>query len=230
MCNRPPRCRAPTSTARIPTPGRKTDFQGGNIWAATPTYNWQPPVDGASTSYLSQPLTRTTTMAGTGSVDLWISSSAVDNDVQVTLSEVRPDGSERYVQNGWLRLSHRALDPLRSTDLNPFHSDEAAAMQPLTPGELVQARIALFPFAHQFRAGSQIRLTVQAPGGDRPEWSFTTPATNGQVVNRVAHDVAHVSRLVLPVLPAGPDLGTAVAPCPSLRAQPCRTTAAPAGS
>ena len=25
-----------------------------------------------------------------------------------------------------------------------------------------------FPFAHQFRAGSQIRLTIQAPGGDRP--------------------------------------------------------------
>ena len=58
-------------------------------------------------------------MAGTGSVDLWISSSAADSDVQVTLTEVRPDGTERYVQNGWLRLSHRKLDPARSTDAQP---------------------------------------------------------------------------------------------------------------
>ncbi len=162
-------------------------------------------------------------MAGTGSVDLWISSSAPDNDVQATLTEVLPDGTERYVQNGWLRLSHRKLDRARSTDLNPFHSDEAKDMRPLTPNRLTYARIALFPFAHQFRAGSRIRLTLQAPGGDRPQWAFETPATGGTVVNRVAHDRTHVSRLVLPVLSTGPDLGATAAPCPSLRAQPCRT-------
>ena len=153
-------------------------------------------------------------MAGTGNVDLWISSSAADSDVQVTLTEVRADGTERYVQNGWLRLSHRKLDPARSTLLNPFHSDEVADMQPLTPGELTEAQIPLFPFAHQFRAGSRIRLTIEAPGGDRPEWAFDTPATNGQVVNRVARDATHLSRLVLPVLPSGPDLGAAAGAVP----------------
>jgi predicted acyl esterase len=208
----------------------RTDFQGGNIWAATPTYDWQPVADAASLSYETAPLTRTLTMAGTGNVDLWISSSAADSDVQVTLTEVRPDGTERYVQNGWLRLSHRKLDPIRSTPLNPFHSDEAADLQPLTPGVATEAQIALFPFAHQFRAGSRIRLTIEAPGGDRPEWAFDTPATNGLVVNRVARDATHLSRLVLPVLPNGPDLGAAPAPCPSLRAQPCRTYVAPAAT
>jgi predicted acyl esterase len=132
------------------------------------------------------------------------------------------------VQNGWLRLSHRKLDATRSTELNPFHSDEAQDMEALTPGVLTEARIALLPFAHQFRAGSRIRLTIDAPGGDRPEWAFDTPLTNGQVVNHIAHDAAHLSRLVLPVLPSGPDLGSASAPCPSLRAQPCRTYVAPA--
>ena len=80
-------------------------------------------------------------------------------------------------------------------------------MRPLTPGKLTQARIALFPFAHQFRVGSRIRLTIEAPGGDRPEWAFDTPATGGQVTDHVAHDARHVSRIVLPVLPSGPDLG-----------------------
>ena len=206
----------------------RTDFHGGNIWAATPTYDWQPVADGASLSYESAPLTRNLTMAGTGNVDLWISSSALDSDVQVTLSEVLPGGNERYVQNGWLRLSHRKLDPVRSTLLNPFHSDEVADLQPVVPGQITEAQVPLFPFAHQFRAGSRIRLTIDAPGGDRPEWAFDTPATNGQIVNRVARDDAtHLSRLVLPVLPAGPDLGASPAPCPSLRAQPCRTYVAP---
>jgi putative CocE/NonD family hydrolase len=205
----------------------RTDGPSDNVWGATPNYNWQPVPDGASLSYETAPLTRTLTMAGTGNVDLWISSSAADSDVQVTLTEVRADGTERYVQNGWLRLSHRKLDPTRSTLLDPFHSDELADMQPLTPGQLTEAQIPLYPFAHQFRAGTRIRLTIEAPGGDRPEWAFDTAATNGQVVNRVGRDATHLSRLVLPVLPSGPDLGAAPAPCPSLRAQPCRAYVAP---
>ena len=200
-------------------------FPGGNIWSATPTYDWQPVAEGASLSYLTKPLLRTLTMAGTGSVDLWISSSATDSDVQVTLSEVMPNGEERYVQNGWLKLSHRKLDNSRSTELNPFHSDELGDMRPLEPDHFTKARIAIFPFAHQFRSGSRIRLTIQAPGGDRPEWKFATPATGGQVVNRVRLDDRHPSRLVLPLVPDGPDLGPDAAPCPSIRAQPCRNTA-----
>lgn len=210
-----------------PTARPTKNFNGGNIWAANPTYDWRPVVDGASLAYVTPPLDRTLTMAGTGSVDLWISSSATDNDVQVTLSEVLANGQERYVQNGWLRLSHRKLDRRRSSVLNPVHSDEERDMRALVPGRLTRARVALFPFAHQFRAGSRIRLTIQAPGGDRPEWTFDTPATAGAVRNVVARDRRHASRIVLPVLAAGPDLGTTPAPCPSLRGQPCRAYVAP---
>jgi uncharacterized protein len=213
-----------------PTLRPRKDFNGGNIWSATPTYDWQPVVDGAALAYVTKPLARTTSMAGTGSVDLWISSTAADNDVQVTLSEVLPDGQERYVQNGWLRLSHRKLDRSRSTELQPVHSDEAADMRELVAGKLVRARIALFPFAHQFRAGSRIRLTLQAPGGDRPEWTFDTPETDGQVLNRIARDAEHPSRVVLPVLRDGPDLGAEPAECPSIRAQPCRSYVEPSGA
>lgn len=210
-----------------PTLRPRKNFDGGNIWAASPTYNWAPVVDGASLSYFTPPLRKTLSVAGTGSVDLWIKSTAADNDVQVTLSEVMPNGQERYVQSGWLRLSHRKLDRNRSTDINPFHSDELQDMRDITPGKFVSARVALFPFAHQFRAGSQIRLTIQAPGGDRPEWTFDTPATGGSVVNLVAHDDDRPSRLVLPIV-AGPDLGAEPAPCPSIRAQPCRPFVVPA--
>ena len=49
-------------------------------------------------------------IAGPSSLDVYLKSSARDTDLQVTLSEVRPDGNETYVQNGWLRASHRKLD------------------------------------------------------------------------------------------------------------------------
>ncbi|MFM7142151.1 MAG: CocE/NonD family hydrolase C-terminal non-catalytic domain-containing protein, partial [Alphaproteobacteria bacterium] len=124
--------------------------------------------------------------------------------------------------------SHRKLDPARSTKLFPFHSDYVPDMELMPAGEFVEARVAIFPFAHQFRAGSRIRLTIQAPGGDRPEWTFATPKTGGSVVNTILLDQDHPSRLVLPVLPGGgPDLGETAAACPSIRSQPCRTYADP---
>jgi len=226
---RPRTIAEPDSFRPDPSLRPRTDFPGGNIWAATPTYSWAPVVDGASLSYITTPLAQPVSMVGTGSVDLYIRADAPDADLQVTLSEVRPDGTERYVQNGWLRLSHRKLDARRSTILNPFHSDTREDARPMPIGRWALARVALFPFAHQFRAGTQIRITVEAPGGDRPEWTFATPATNGTVKLDVAHDLLRASRVVLPVLTADtPALPAAYAPCPSLRSQPCRTYVVPA--
>jgi predicted acyl esterase len=201
---------------------------GGGIWQANPTYDWKPVVDGKSAAYITAPLEKTVSVAGTGSVDLWVSSSRPDADLQVTLSEVRPDGTERYVQNGWLRLSHRKLDRERSTAIAPFHSDTEEDARPVPSGRFVRARVQIFPFAYSFRAGSQIRLTVEAPGGDRPLWTFDSPTGDQVPIVRIAHDSEHRSRLVLPVLDENPQLAAAPAPCPSLRAEPCRTYIPPA--
>jgi hypothetical protein len=169
-------------------------------------------------------------MAGTGSVDLWVGANRRDADVQVTLSEVRADGSERYVQNGWLRLSHRKLDLVRSTDLAPFHTDTKEDARPMPSHKYVKARVQIFPFAYSFRAGSKIRLTIQAPGGDRPLWTFDTLSGNQLGNVSIGRDTWHPSRVVLPVLPVNPTLAGTPAPCPSLRAEPCRTYVAPAAT
>jgi hypothetical protein len=73
-----------------------------------------------------------------------------------------------------------------------------------------------------FRAGSRIRLSVEAPGGDRAIWSFETPLTGGTVENEVSHTAAQPSRVVLPVV-AGVTPPPALPPCPGLRGQPCRS-------
>ena len=137
----------------------------------------------------------------------------------MTITEVRPDGQEVYVQSGWLRASRRALDTAASTELRPVHTHLQRDAAPLVAGEPTLVRVELFPFAHVFRKGSRVRVLVGSPGGNRAQWIFQGLPAGGTVT--VLTDKQHPSRIVLPVLkgiaaPAG------LAPCGSLRGQPCR--------
>lgn len=213
--------KATTSYVYDPTAKPRTDYHGSgsDIWKALPDWQWKPLPLGKALAFDSDPLTAETVMVGHGSVDLWLRSTAPDTDLEVTLSELRPDGQEVYVQNGWLRASHRRLDPSRSTLLRPWQTHLAADAEPLTPGVLTPVRVELFPFAHVFRPGSRLRISVEAPGGNRPFWTFD--ALPGTAVDEIGHSVHHASRVVLPVVP-GIDAPDAPPPCPSLRGQPCR--------
>jgi predicted acyl esterase len=191
-------------------------------WAVIPAYDWRPLVDGTALAYATPPLTEDVTIVGPGSVDLWLSSSADDTDIQVTLSEIRPDGLEYYVQNGWLRASHRKLDRKTSTRLDPRPTHLEADASPLPFGKPSKVRVGIYAVAHVFRKGSRIRIGIEAPGGDRTRWAFDTFVTGGTTENTIARSKAHPSRLVLPVVP-GVEAPQALPTCPGLRGQPCRT-------
>jgi predicted acyl esterase len=68
------------------------------------------PQPGTSVTYTTPRLTRDVDFFGPASVNLWLSPTAPDTNVEVILSEVRPDGKEEYVQAGWLNVADRA-DP-----------------------------------------------------------------------------------------------------------------------
>jgi len=153
---------------------------------------------------------------------MWLRSSADDTDLQVTLSEIRPDGLETYVQNGWLRASHRRLGRQESTPIDPRPSHLERDARPLPDGKFRKVRVGLLAAAHVFRKGSRIRIGIEAPGGDRTRWRFDTPATGGTVLNEIAYGRARPSRLVLAVVP-DVEVPPALPPCPGLRGQPCRT-------
>jgi predicted acyl esterase len=215
---------ASTSYVYDPPAKPATDFHGStsDIWAAHPAFDWRTLPLGKALAFDSTPLPSTIVTAGPGSVNLWLRSTAPDTDLEVTLSELRPDGQELYVQNGWLRASHRALDP-SSTVLEPVHPDTSASAAPLPAGQFSAARVALFPFAHIFRAGSRLRITVEAPGGNRPFWAFADLAASGTVVNEIAHSAGRASDLVLPVIPNPPaGIPAQYPPCGALRGEPCR--------
>jgi hypothetical protein len=178
------------------------------------------PLPGAAVAYTSAPFTEDTVLLGSASVDLWLASTAPDTDLQVTLTEIRPDGQEMYVQKGWLRASHRAEDAAASTELRPVQTHAMDDYEPLVPGTPTPMRIEIFPFGHVIRAGSKVRVWIEAPTLLPELWGFAflpIPA-----VNLVYHDAEHPSSLVLPVVNGVP-LGSPGFPeCGSLIRQPCR--------
>ncbi len=188
-----------------------------DAWLAQPPYDWRPLPAGKAVGFATPPLAQDTVIAGPSSLDLALSSTASNTDLQVTLSEIRPDGNETYVQSGWLRASHRKLDAQRSTELDPVPTHLRRDAAPLSG--TVRLRVPLFPVAHAFRAGSRIRVTIEAPGGDRPEWRFDT-IEDGTTTNTIH---LGASALVLPVLPGVTAQGTPLPAPTALRGEPNRS-------
>ncbi len=199
------------------------DGNSSDLWRTDVVWNWQEPAPGTFVSFATEPLDETLVMVGSGSADLYVTSNLGDTDLEVTLSEIRPDGSEVYVQSGWLRASHRALDEAASTELRPVHTHLEADAEPLPDGiedrEFALARVEILPFAHVFRPGSQVRISIDAPGGNRAVWEFVTIGNGEQVTIATGGDFP--SSVVLPVIP-GVDVPADAPACTSLRGQPCR--------
>jgi predicted acyl esterase len=204
-----------------------TNFHGdtaagaGGIWTATPTYEWIPNPAGTAASYVTTPLGSNTTVIGAGAVRAWVRSSAPNVDLQATISEVRPDGKETFVQGGWVRANERKLDPDKSTPLEPVLSLREEDVSPLPPDQFVEVTIPLYYEGHAYRAGSRIRVTISAPNGDQPIWSFGETDPTGTATVEVARSPDMPSSLLLPVVP-GVSVPTGLPPCPGLRGEPCR--------
>ncbi len=120
-------------------------------------------------TFSTPPLERGTEITGPAAVKLFVSSDTADADLFVVLRVFRPDGSEVVfkgavdphtpVGHGWLRASHRKLDPALSTAWRPYHTHDE--MQPLTPGAVYELDIEIWPTSVIVPAGHRIALTVR---------------------------------------------------------------------
>jgi predicted acyl esterase len=203
-----------------PEAGERVMPMTGNINSVDPGWQWAPLVDGRSVAYVTPPLDETRVLIGHGSADLWIRVDVDDADLEVNLTEVRPDGQETYVQSGWLRASYRALRE-DATELRPILTMRQEDLQPLVPGEWTLVRVEIMPFAHVFRAGSRLRLSVDTPGDSRASWRFRLLTWDTPPVIEIGHDAAHPSSVALPLVP-GVEVPTGLPECKALRGQPCR--------
>lgn len=152
-------------------------------------------------TFTSAPFDRDREFAGEGVLVLHVSSDQSDADVMAKVNVVsppvpgRPPRVRRATQ-GWLRLSHRAEDPERSTELRPFHSHERE--QPIEPGTIYEVRVSLLPMGFMVHAGERLRLELSnndSPITDAPSTHYYGLKVGTDTYH---HDASHPSRLVLP--------------------------------
>jgi predicted acyl esterase len=110
-----------------------------------------------------------TEVTGPLAAQLFISSATADADLFLVLQLFDPAGDEVVfrgamdahtpIAQGWLRASHRHLDAARSLDYRPFHSHDRA--EPLTPGQVYQVAVEIWPTSIVVPAGYRLGLTVR---------------------------------------------------------------------
>jgi predicted acyl esterase len=133
---------------------------------------------GDGVTFLSAPVEGDTEITGPSALKLFVSSSTTDADLFAVLRVFTPDLKEVVFQGaidphtpigqGWLRASHRKLDPKLSLPYRPYHTHDE--MQPLTPDAPVELDIEIWPTSIVIPAGHRIGLSVRGkdyvyPGG-----------------------------------------------------------------
>ncbi len=216
----PPEDGSASSFEHDPEAGSRVTLVDGSIDIPQPNYDYVQLVEGKALSFITEALDKDLVMVGSGSVDLWLKSTADDADLEVNLTEVRPDGRESYIQSGWLRASHRNLLP-ETTEFRPVSSHYEEDVEPLQADVWNEVRVEIMPFSHIFRAGSRIRLSVDTPGDSRARWRFLLLESETPPIHTIAHMKDYASSVVLPVIP-DIDVPTEIPPCEALRGQPCR--------
>ncbi|MDH4117037.1 MAG: CocE/NonD family hydrolase [Acidimicrobiia bacterium] len=242
--------RTPRVQLNIRRPGEQFEWRGEDEWPLartewTPMYlgpelTLGPAGDSAALEYsglgdgllfVTAPFDVETEITGPMAAKLYISSSTEDADLFLIVRLFDPEGREvtfegstdpnTPIANGWLRASHRALDPERSQPWQPFHPHDRR--EPLTPGEIHELVVEIVPSCIAVPPGYRLGLWVRGKdyeyggslddygqtfyyatrgtGGmthadpdDRPEELF-----GGTVTVHVGPD--HPSHLLLPVIP-----------------------------
>jgi predicted acyl esterase len=124
---------------------------------------------GNGVTFWTPPLEKETEITGPMAAKLFISSTTTDADLFLIVRVFDPQGKELTfmgstdpntpIANGWLRASHRRLDPKRSTPYRPFHPHDRA--EPLTPGEIYECEVEIVTSCIVVPAGWRVALTVR---------------------------------------------------------------------
>ncbi len=151
------------------------DASGGGADGVLTT---EPPVE-ASVSYepmasegvtfWTPPLEQDTEITGPVAARIALASATYDADLFLVLRVFDPQGEEVLfsgtmdphtpVGQGWLRASHRKLDPELTLPYRPYHTHDE--VQPLTPGERYDVDVEIWPTCIVVPAGHRIALSVR---------------------------------------------------------------------
>ena len=142
--------------------------------------------------FTSKPLTKAIEVTGQMSATLWAASDAKDTDWDVMLVDVFPDGHAERVQDGVARARFRK-------------GNDREVM--LTPGSVERYDMDLWFTSRVFGPGHRLRLTVSSALFPKYDRNLNTGGNNERdstfvlAHQRLVHDAAHPSHVVLPMIP-----------------------------
>jgi putative CocE/NonD family hydrolase len=149
-------------------------------------------------AFQTAPLREAVRVVGPIEAELWVATDGPDTDVTAKLIDVHPPSADyprgyaMILTDGILRLRY-AEDPSRP--------------RLRTPGEVVRAKVTLFPTANLFLHGHRIRLDVSSSNFPKFDVNPNTGEPEGAsrlrriATNTLFVDAARPSHVVLPVLP-----------------------------
>jgi len=114
---------------------------------------------------------------------------------------------ERELTRGWLKASHRALDPARSKPYWPWHPLTREAQKPVTPGAVEEYQIEVMATANLFRKSHRICLEITSldlptgvAGATNAEYVPYHICSSKTVLHKIYHDRRRPSHLLVPVI------------------------------
>lgn len=142
--------------------------------------------------FTSKPLTKPLEVTGEMTATLWASSDAKDTDWAIMLLDVFPDGHAERVQDGLVRARFRkGMDKVI----------------PLVKGQVEQYEIDLWFTSKVFAPGHRLRVSITSALFPKYNRNLNTGGNNERdstyvsAHQRLLHDAAHPSHVVLPVIP-----------------------------
>lgn len=160
-----------------------------------------------------------TELTGHAKLRLWVEAvGSKDIDLFVRIGKLDEQGNDLHPLvfgctdpgfPGYLRVSHRELDKVRSTPQQPYHTHRRE--QPLKPKEIVPVEIEIWPMGMLWHPGQQLRVYIGghdmmapaaqkalSPPGVPPVWGFETRNKGTHVIHTGGKYDSHI---LVPVIP-----------------------------
>ena len=120
-------------------------------------------------TFLTEPLEHEVELTGPIAAKLWVSSATEDADLFLVVRAFTPDlkevtfqgalDSHTPIAQGWLRCSHRKLDPKLTLPYRPYHTHDEE--QKLTPGQVYEVDVEVWPTCIVLPKGYRLALSVR---------------------------------------------------------------------
>lgn len=146
----------------------------------------------------TEPFASDLAVAGPVALHLRATLDADDANWFAILTDVSPGEARRTVTKGWLKASHRALDPERATAERPYHLH--TRVDSVVPFEPTQYALELRDTAHVFRKGHRMELRIRGQSSaaeDFPIWFHLNRSR--KIRHTIFVDAGSDSHLLLPV-------------------------------